>query len=93
MPSWRRTPSSSGTWRSARQLVADGTEVRQVPEDVLIALGNAAGEVIDEIRADSDELVQRIVASFLEYRSLMAEYMPYGDNGLMNARALPYEFG
>ena len=79
--------------QSLRQLIADGTQVRQVPEDVLIALGNAAGEVIEEIREDSDELVHRIVDSFLEYRSLMAEYMTYADNGLMNARALPYDFG
>ena len=79
--------------QSLRQLVADGTELRQVPEDVMIALGNAAGEVIAEVRDDSDELVQRIVDSFLDYRALMAEYMPYGDNGFMNARALPYDFG
>ena len=79
--------------QSLRQLVAGGTELRQVPEDVLIALGNAAGEIIAEVREDDDELVRQIVGSFLEYRSLMAEYMAYGDNGLMNARALPYDFG
>ena len=53
----------------------------------------SAGEVIAEVRDDSDELVQRIVDSFLDYRALMAEYMSYGDNGFMNARALPYDFG
>ena len=79
--------------QALRQLVTDGTEVRQVPEDVLIALGNAAGEVIGEIREDNDELVQRIIDSFLEYRGLTAEYMVFADNGLMNARALPYDFG
>jgi len=79
--------------QATRQLVADGTELREVPEDVLIALGNAAGEVIVEIYDDGDELVRRIIDSFREYRDLMTEYMPYGENGVMNARALPYDFG
>lgn len=56
-------------------------------------MGNAAGEVIAELREDSDELVRRIVESFLEYRALMREYMTYADNGQMNARALEYSYG
>ena len=42
---------------------------------------------------DDDELVRRIMDSFLEYRRLIADYMLYADNGIMNARALPYDFG
>jgi len=76
-----------------RQLIESGTEIREVPEEVLIALGNAAGEVMAEIREDDDELVRRIMESFLEYRKLIADYMVYADNGIMNARALPYDFG
>ena len=39
-----------------------------------------------------DELVRRIVESFLEYRALIREYMLYADNGVMNARALDYQY-
>jgi hypothetical protein len=49
-----------------------------------------AGEVINELLADSDELVQlvRITESFLAYRNLMVEYMAHADNGQRNlARA------
>jgi hypothetical protein len=55
-------------------------------------MGNAAGEVIADLRADEDELVKRITESFLAYRKLMREYMPYADNGQMNARMLDYNY-
>ena len=55
-------------------------------------MGNAAGEVIADLRDDSDELVKRITESFLAYRASVAEYMVYADNGQMNARALNYKY-
>lgn len=77
-----------------RQLVEDnGVQVRAVPEPLLIALGNAAGELVAELRENDDELVRRITDSFLAYRELMVEYMSYADNGIMNARRLPYTYG
>ena len=75
------------------QLVNDhGVMVKKLPDDVIVAMGNAAGEVIAELRADEDELVKRITESFLAYRKLMREYMPYADNGQMNARMLDYNY-
>lgn len=75
------------------QLVAnEGVQVRQLPEAVMVALGNAAGEVIAELREDSDDLVRRITESFVTYRSSVAGYMVYADNGQMNARALGYKY-
>ena len=76
-----------------RDLVAnEGVIVRELPEEVIVAMGNAAGEVMEELLADSDELVRRITESFLAYRTLMVEYMPYADNGQMNARVLDFTF-
>ncbi len=69
-----------------------GVQVKMLPEDVIIAMGNAAGEVIADLREDDDELVRRIVESFLAYRTMIADYMPYADNGQMNARALNYKY-
>jgi hypothetical protein len=60
---------------------------------VIIAMGNAAGEVIAELREDSDELVRRITESYLEYRALMMGYMPYADSGQMIARGYDYTYG
>ncbi|MEP3429900.1 MAG: TRAP transporter substrate-binding protein [Roseibium sp.] len=67
-------------------------KVRKLPDDVIVAMGNAAGEVIADLKADDDELVRRITDSFLGYRKLMNEYMPYADNGQMNARSLDYKY-
>lgn len=76
-----------------RQLVAnEGVLVRKLPESVIIALGNAAGEVIAELREDSDELVRRITESFETYRTSVSAYMTYADNGQMNARALAHHY-
>ncbi len=76
------------------KLVAEqGVQVKKLPDDVIIAMGNAAGEVIVELRESDDELVRRIVESFLVYRASIARYMTYADNGQMNARALDYKYG
>ncbi|MQX38185.1 TRAP transporter substrate-binding protein [Roseospira navarrensis] len=80
--------------QALKQLVAEqGVMVKKLPDDVLIAMGNAAGEVIADLRDDSDELVKRITESFLTYRASIADYMVYADNGQMNARALDYTYG
>jgi TRAP-type mannitol/chloroaromatic compound transport system substrate-binding protein len=79
--------------QALQQLVAnEGVTVHKLPEEVMIALGNAAGEVIADLREDSDELVRRIAESFVAYRQLVAYYKPYADNGQMNARGLDYTY-
>ena len=80
--------------QALQQLVAEqGVMVKKLPDDVMVAMGNAAGEVIADLREDSDELVKRITESFLTYRASIADYMVYADNGQMNARALDYRYG
>ncbi len=69
-----------------------GVQVRKLPEDVIVAMGNAAGEVMAEMREDNDELVRRITESFMTYRASISDYMVYADNGQMNARALDYKY-
>ena len=70
-----------------------GVTLHKVPEEILVAHGNAAGEVIAELRADGDKLVKRIVESFLAYRNSLVDYMQYADGGVMNARLLDYGYG
>lgn len=77
-----------------RELVGThGVTVREWPEEIIVAMGNAMGEVVGELLASDDELVVRITQSFLDYRKLMVEYMPHADNGQMNARGLQYNYG
>ncbi len=65
----------------------DGVQVRVFPQDVIDAMGAASIEVIEELRGDEDELVQRITESFIAYRDSVGGYMTFADNGQMNARA------
>ncbi|ABG31339.1 ABC transporter substrate-binding protein [Roseobacter denitrificans] len=74
--------------QSLKTLVSEhGVTVRKLPDDVIAAMGSAAGEIMEEYRADDDELVRRITESFIAYRDLVGGYMTYADNGQMNARA------
>ena len=65
----------------------EGVIPRKLPDEVVMAMGDAAADVIEELRGDSDELVGRITESFLAYRDSVGAYMTYADNGHMNARA------
>lgn len=76
-----------------QKLVSEqGVKVHQLPKDVIVAFGNAAGEVMADLRQDDDALVREITESFLAYRSSVSEYMTYADNGQMNARALDFKY-
>jgi TRAP-type mannitol/chloroaromatic compound transport system substrate-binding protein len=67
--------------------------VREWPEEIIIAMGNAMGEVMDEMLADEDELVRRITESFLDYRKLMVEYMVHSETAQLAARELDFDYG
>ena len=75
--------------QALQAMVAEhGVQEKMFPEDVITAMGKAAGEVIDDLRNDDDELVKRITESFVAYRDSVGQYMVYADNGQMNARNL-----
>ncbi|MEM6339825.1 MAG: TRAP transporter substrate-binding protein [Pseudomonadota bacterium] len=74
--------------QSLKTLIEEhNVQVHKLPDDVIATMGTAAGEIMEEYRADEDELVRRIAESFLAYRDLVGGYMTYADNGQMNARA------
>ncbi len=76
-----------------QQMVSDhGVQVKKLPDDVMVAMGNAAGQVIEDLRSHSDELVRKITDSYLKYRNLVANYNVYAENGQLNARALKYKY-
>lgn len=75
-----------------RELIASGTKVRQWPEEIINAQGNAMGEVLEEMRNDSDELVARITESFIAYRALMAEYQPHAEAAQLAARSNDFTY-
>lgn len=70
-----------------------GVQVREAPRDLLIALGNAAGEVLKELREDQDALTKRIAESYVAHRNLQTGFAPLSYTGVQQARTLPITWG
>jgi TRAP-type mannitol/chloroaromatic compound transport system substrate-binding protein len=80
-----------------RTLVQDhGVIVRGLPEDVLMACGEQANVVLNEIYAGDkspNRIVRRIIEDFLEFRKDVVPWTRVGEQAYLNARRLPFEFG
>jgi len=75
-----------------RELVDDhGVQMRKFPDDVMIAIGNASGEVLREV-ATHDELTMRVYQSFLEARRNGMIWGEWSEEGFAAARRLPMNF-
>jgi TRAP-type mannitol/chloroaromatic compound transport system substrate-binding protein len=70
-----------------------GVQVKEAPRDLLIALGNAAGEVLKELREDQDALTRRIAESYVAFRNLQAGFAPLSYTAVQQARTLPITWG
>jgi TRAP-type mannitol/chloroaromatic compound transport system substrate-binding protein len=80
--------------RALAELVSrHGVIPREVPREVLIALGNSAGEILAEYRASNDAMVKRVADSYAEFRNRSQDYMMQSYGANYNARALPIRWG
>ncbi|MFG1359562.1 TRAP transporter substrate-binding protein [Xanthobacter pseudotagetidis] len=83
-------------WINAQALKAltekHGVEARKLPDDVLIALGTAAGEVLKEERGKLDPLGQKIWDAYFSARRTMINLTDYSDRALGNARGLGFPY-
>ncbi len=76
------------------QLVSQhGVQVKEAPQDLLIALGNAAGQMLAEYREHQDPLVKKIANAYAEFRNRSQSYMMQSYGAIFNARALPIKWG
>lgn len=76
-----------------RLVEEEGVEVRRVPEDILVAAGNAAGEIMAELREHDDELVRKIANAYTDFRALAVDDSSYTETAMRVARELDYKFG
>mgnify|MGYP001286023814 CR=1 FL=1 len=77
-----------------RSLVQEhGVQVKALPEDILLACGRAANEVLNEVYEDGTPIVRRIVEDFLAFRKDILPWTRISEQAFMNARRLPFEFG
>jgi len=76
-----------------RTLVQEhGVQLRPLPEDVLMALGEKSNEVLNELYEEGNPLMKRIIEDWLKFRSDIIPWTRVGEQTFVNARRLPFEF-
>jgi TRAP-type mannitol/chloroaromatic compound transport system substrate-binding protein len=66
-------------------------ELRKFSDDVMTAIGTAAGEVVAEVAAE-DPMTQKVYESFLDFRTKAMGWARIADQAYWNARELPYTY-
>jgi TRAP-type mannitol/chloroaromatic compound transport system substrate-binding protein len=69
-----------------------GVQLKQFPDEVLIAMGNASGEVIAELRDSGDAITRKVAESFLKTRDELKAWTTIGEYAFMRARGLKYQY-
>ena len=83
-----------GNARALNTLITQhGVQIRQVPADVLTALGNASGDIIADMASGGDEMMKRTLDAFLSARQILREWSQVSEQSYLNARALPFAYG
>ena len=67
-------------------------EIRRFPNPVLGALGQAAGEVIDEA-GTTDAMTRKVYESFLAFRKKSISWTKHAEQAFWGARLLPFKYG
>lgn len=83
--------ANAGNANALKTLTTEySVQVRQLPQDVLMALGNASGEVIADIRASGDDITKRTVDSFQNARQTLMAWSSITEQSFLTARALHF---
>lgn len=69
-----------------------GVQLRQMPRDVLMAVGTEAGKLMQETVDEGDEITKKIALSFLKARAEALVWTRIADQGFTNARLLPFDY-
>ncbi len=68
-----------------------GVQVKRFGDDVMNAIGNAAGQVVADAAA-GDPLTQRIYDSFIDFRKNAIAWSRLSDQAFWEARLLPFQY-
>ena len=69
-----------------------GVQLRKFSDDIIKAIGEAAGQVMAEV-ATSDDITKRVYDSFIAFRQSAMRWSRYGDLAYLDARQLPFKYG
>jgi TRAP-type mannitol/chloroaromatic compound transport system substrate-binding protein len=85
--------ANAGNVRALQTLVTQHqVQVHQLPQDVLIALGNASGEILADLENSGDNITKRTIQSFKSARQLLMAWSKESDRSFLNARTLPFRY-
>jgi len=70
----------------------NGAQLRQMPRDVVLAQGNAAGQLMRELAEDSDPQVAKIAQVYLAQRRDLIGWSKLAEQGFAGARDLKYTY-
>jgi len=69
-----------------------GVIVKGLPDDVIIASGEKANEVLNEIYEGGDAIVRKIIEDFIAFRQQITPWTRISQQAYANARRLPFTF-
>lgn len=76
-----------------RTLVQEhGVQLRSLPEEILVACGNASNEVLNELYDGGDDITRRIIESYSQFRRTIIPWTRIGEQSFLNSRLLPFEY-
>jgi TRAP-type mannitol/chloroaromatic compound transport system substrate-binding protein len=81
--------ANAGNAKALKILTTDhNVQVRQLPQAILMALGNVSSEVLAGIRASGDSISKRTIDSFQNARQLLMAWSNLTEQSFLTARAL-----
>lgn len=69
-----------------------GVELKEFPRDVLVALGRASGEVLQELLERGDDITRQIASSYLRFRQDAMRYTRFAETAFTRARLYKFDF-
>ncbi len=69
-----------------------GVQLKQLPRDVLEGIGNASGEVMQELLDKGDTKTKNIATNFVKFRTNIRRWTQISDQAFVNARSLNFKY-
>jgi TRAP-type mannitol/chloroaromatic compound transport system substrate-binding protein len=90
---WREHAEIDAGNAAALKLLVDqqNVQLRRFDDALLKEIGRVSGEVVAEV-AKSDPMTLKVYDSYLNFRSKAVGWATVGDQGYLNARALPFPY-
>ena len=69
-----------------------GVQLKQFPRDVLVAFGEASGEVLQNLLEHGDDITRQIASSYLRFRQDTMRYTRIAEAAFTTARSYRFDF-